>query len=83
MPRVVIAPSFCTEYFGSAREFDVEAGNLFQLVDALEDRAPGFAQAAGIKVAFAIDGTVQNDWTAPLPPGCEVLLVPRVGGGSR
>ena len=81
MPRVVIAPSFCTEYFGSMREFDAEARNLFQLVDVLEGRAPGFAQAAGIKVAFAIDGTVANDWTAPLPPGCEVLLVPRIGGG--
>ncbi|HMO67987.1 MAG TPA: MoaD/ThiS family protein [Novosphingobium sp.] len=83
MPRVVIAPSFCTEYFGATSEFEVEAGNLFQLVDALESRAPGFAQAAGIKVAFAIDGQVQNDWTAPLPEACEVLLVPRIGGGGR
>lgn len=81
MPRVVVAPSFCTEYFGKLSEFDVEAGNLFQLVDALEARAPGFAQVAGIKVAFAIDGVVQGDWTVPLPPGCEVLLVPRIGGG--
>lgn len=81
MARVVVTPSFCTEYFGSDSAFDLPAANLFQLVDALERRAPGFAEAAGIKVAFAIDGVVQNDWTAPLGPDSEVLLVPRIGGG--
>ena len=81
MARVVVTPSFCTEYFGADRAFDLPAANLFQLVDALEARAAGFAEAAGIKVAFAIDGVVQNDWTAPLAPDSEVLLVPRIGGG--
>ena len=61
--------------------FSASAAMLFMSFNWMEDRAPGFAQAAGIKVAFAIDGTVANDWTAPLPPGCEVLLVPRIGGG--
>ena len=59
----------------------VPAGNLFQLVEALEARAPGFAQVAGIKVAFAVDGELAHDWTAPLTDASEVLLVPRVGGG--
>lgn len=71
-----------TEYFGSTDEFDAEAANLFQLVDALDRIAPGFAEAAGVKLAFAVDGELMEDWTRPLPPGCEVLIVPRIGGGE-
>ena len=81
MARVSIMPSFCTELFGSGEGMEVPAGNLFQLVQALESKAPGFAEVAGIKVAFAVDGELTHDWTAPLRDDSEVLLVPRVGGG--
>lgn len=74
-------PSFCSEFFGSSEEMRIPAANLFQLVQALEERAPGFAEVAGIKVAFAVDGELTHDWTAPLADSSEVLLVPRVGGG--
>lgn len=81
MARVSIMPSFCTEFFGSGQDMTVPAANLFQLVQALEERAPGFAEVAGIKVTFAVDGELTHDWTAPLREDSEVLLVPRVGGG--
>jgi len=73
--------SVATDWFGSGEEIEIEAGNLFQLVDALEQRAPGFAEAAGVAISFAVDGELAEDWTAPLPDGGEVLLVPRIGGG--
>ena len=81
MARVSVMPSFCTEFFCSDEAMTVPAANLFQLVQALEDRAPGFAEVAGIKVTFAVDGVLANDWTTPLQPESDVLLVPRVGGG--
>lgn len=79
--RVCTTPSFCTDYFGGGLDQEIEAGNLFQLVDALERLAPGFSEAAGTKVAFAVNGIQEHDWTAPLPQSCEVLLVPRIAGG--
>jgi len=80
--KVVPTSSAGTEYFGSTDEIEVEAGNLFQLVDALERIAPGFAEAAGVKLVFAVDGELAEDWTVPLPAGAEVLIVPRIGGGN-
>lgn len=82
MPHVLTTPSFCTEYFGGGLDRNIEAANLFQLVDALDRLAPGFAEAAGTKVTFAVDGVQQHDWTIPLPQECEVLLVPRIAGGQ-
>jgi hypothetical protein len=78
---VVPTASAGTEYFGSTDEIEVEAGNLFQLVAALDRIAPGFAEAAGIKLAFAVDGELTEDWTKPLPANAEVLIVTRIGGG--
>jgi len=81
--RVVPTASAGTEYFGGSDEFEVDAGNLFQLVDALERIAPGFAEAAGIQLVFAVDGELMEDWTLPLPEGAEVLIVTRISGGSQ
>jgi molybdopterin converting factor small subunit len=71
----------CAEYFGGETEIEIEAGNLFLLVDALDIRSPGFAEAAGTRLAFAVDGVLVEDWTEGLPPGCEILIVPRIAGG--
>jgi molybdopterin synthase sulfur carrier subunit len=78
---VVPTGSAGTEHFGGTDTLEVEAGNLFQLVDALDRIAPGFADEAGVKLMFAVDGELAEDWTRPLPPACEVLIVPRIGGG--
>ncbi len=81
MARVIVTPSFAREHLGAIEEFELEAGNLFQLVAALEQRFPGFESFARIRTTFAVDGTVVNDWSTPLTADSEVLLVPRIGGG--
>ncbi len=81
MVRVVPTASAGTEYFGGTGEIEVEAGNLFQLVDALDRISPGFAEAAGVRLVFAVDGELAEDWTVPLPANAEILIVPRIGGG--
>ena len=73
---------FASQFFGGTGQLEIAAGNLFAVVAALDGIAPGFAEAAELKVAFAVDGAVWADWSAPLPQTGEVVLFPRVAGGD-
>ncbi len=81
MARVQPMSPFAEQFFGGAQLLDVAAGNLFALVDALDAIGPGFGENAGMRVAFAVDGTMQTDWSAPLPADADVMVFPRVAGG--
>ena len=72
---------FSSQYFRGEAQVELEAGNLFALVHALDQLAPGFAEEAELRAAFAVNGQVVPDWSAPLPPDAEVMLFPRVAGG--
>lgn len=74
-------PPLSSEFFGGAESIEVDAGNVFELVVALDRRSPGFAEIADVRVAVAIDDVLTSDWTAKLSRNSDVLLVPRVGGG--
>src|SRR6266436_6770467 len=82
MPRVHPMAPFSAQFFGGAEVLEVAAGNLFGLVEALDRLAPGFGENAGVRVAFAVDGMIQADWSAALAPGAEVMVIPRVAGGG-
>ncbi len=73
---------FASQFFSGNAPIELAAGNLFSLVAALDHIAPGFADAAELRAAFAVDGTLWADWTAPLPEQGEVMLFPRVAGGE-
>jgi molybdopterin synthase sulfur carrier subunit len=73
-------PPFDREFFDGDR-LELTAINLFDLVQKLDERAPGFAEIAPIRAAFAIDGVFTADWSLPLAGASEVILLPRVGGG--
>ncbi|PEQ11152.1 hypothetical protein B2G71_18610 [Novosphingobium sp. PC22D] len=73
-------PPLDREFFGSDR-LDLEAANLFGMVEKLDELAPGFASVADVRAAFAIDGVVVHDWSASLADASEVIVLPRVGGG--
>jgi taurine dioxygenase len=75
-------PPLDRRYFGGATALSVEAANLFGVVAALDRLAAGFAEEAALRVAFAVDGVVSNDWSAPLADGAQVTLFPRVAGGE-
>ena len=81
MARVQPMSPFAEQYFGGAGVLEVAAGNLFGLVDALDRISPGFAEDAALRAAFAVDGVMQTDWSAPLAPDAQVMLFPRVAGG--
>lgn len=78
---MVVLPPFDREFFGTDR-LDLEASNLFGLVDKLDALGPGFAEIAAPRAAFAIDGVVTHDWGASLGDVAEVIVLPRVGGGQ-
>lgn len=78
--RIVVMPPFDKEFFGADR-LNLDALNLFDLVDRLDALAPGFAAIAQPRAHFAIDGVLESDWSTPLAGAQEVILLPRVGGG--
>jgi molybdopterin synthase sulfur carrier subunit len=78
--QIVVMPPFDREFFDGDR-LELSATNLFDLVRRLDECAPGFADVAGIRAAFAIDGVFTTDWSSPLAGASEVILLPRVGGG--
>ena len=78
---MTILPPLDAEFFGGAGSMEVDAGNVFELVGALGRRSPGFAEAADVRAAIAVDDVLTADWTTPLSSTSNVLLVPRVGGG--
>ncbi len=73
---------FASQFFGGAAQLEFAAGNLFAVVSELDRIAPGFAEVAELRVAFAVDGVAWQDWSAPLPAEAEVMLFPRVAGGN-
>jgi molybdopterin converting factor small subunit len=81
LAKVTIMPPLSSEFFGGADSIELDAGNVFELVGALDLRSPGFAEIADVRVAVAVDDVLTSDWTTPLSDNSDVLLVPRVGGG--
>jgi molybdopterin converting factor small subunit len=79
--RIVVMPPFDSEFFGGKDRLDLDAGNLFGIVAELNKLSPGFADLADVRAAFAIDGVVVSDWSSSLAGACEVIVLPRVGGG--
>jgi molybdopterin converting factor small subunit len=83
LARIIAMPPFAAEFFGGQAEWDVPAGNIFELIRELDARAPGFAASADSRLTVAVDGVVTNDWSTRLSDGSEVLLVPRIAGGVQ
>ena len=82
MAQVSPLAPFAGQFFSGAEVLEIAAGNLFALVDALDKLGPGFGEDAALRAAFAVDGVMQTDWSAPLAPDAQVMLFPRVAGGS-
>jgi len=73
--------SLALTFLRGQEDWDVAAGSVFQLVQAIEQIHPGFADAADQRVLVAVDGELVTDWSQPLHAASQVLFVPRVGGG--
>ncbi len=77
-----MAASDGLELTGGLAEFDVEADTVGRMIRELDVRFPGLGEVIDRKMAIAIDGEIHQDaWGSPLPPGAEIVLIPKIGGG--
>jgi len=82
MPHVTISGTGFRQYTGGVSEFEVEATNFRRLILELERRFPGLGHQVEEGMAVAIDGVIfQDAYAAPLNPGSEIYLIPKIGGG--
>jgi len=81
MITVEATEPFASQFFQKNAQILVQATNLFTLVAALDRQAPGFAHEAALRAAFAINGQIVADWSAPLAEDAQVMIFPRIAGG--
>ncbi|MGI8840915.1 MAG: MoaD/ThiS family protein [Caulobacteraceae bacterium] len=82
MIHVIAAGSGFRRFTGGAAAFDVEALTVGRMIAELDARFPGFGDHIAGRMAIAIDGEIHQDADgAPLAPGSDIYLVPRIGGG--
>ncbi|MEO8812488.1 MAG: MoaD/ThiS family protein [Caulobacteraceae bacterium] len=82
MVKVAAADSAFRLYTDGLGELEVEATSVRRLIAALEARFPGLGEHVSRRMAVAIDGEIHQDADdAPLRPGAEVWLIPKIGGG--
>jgi molybdopterin converting factor small subunit len=80
--RVVI-PSGLRASAGGAERVELAARDVRGVVEELDVRFPGFAEALGPSFAVAIDGEiVQDPWLEPVPTGSELHFLPALAGGA-
>lgn len=81
MARVRLSSSF-QPYTGGETQFEVDAGNVRQLLERLAATHPEFAPHLEHGVAVAIDGVIYQDaLLQPIAEGSEVVLIERIAGG--
>jgi molybdopterin converting factor small subunit len=81
--KVILASGgSCHQFTGGKTEFEVEATTFRQLVRELDREYPGLGGQVEESMAVAIDGEIYQDaYHAPLKPGSEIVLIPKIGGG--
>jgi molybdopterin converting factor small subunit len=81
MVRVMLGGSLKTAAGGTS-EFDLEAGDIRELLTRLGELCPELKPRLDKGVAVSIDGRIyRNAWFEPVPPESEVFILPRMSGG--
>src|SRR5881227_4013829 len=83
MPKVVIAGIAARRFTGGESEFEIEANTVRRMISELDRRYPGLGRQIDESMAVAIDGEIfQDAYLQPLNPDSEIVLIPKIGGGS-
>lgn len=81
MVRVMLGGSLKTAAGGTS-EFDLDAGDIRELLTRLGELCPELKPRLDKGVAVSIDGRIyRNAWFEPVPPESEVFILPRMSGG--
>jgi sulfur-carrier protein len=81
--HVVLSSGFSRRYTGGAREFDIEAKTMRDVLKELDRRFPGLGAHLEEETTVAIDGEIHDQPTyfQVLRPGCEIFFIPKLEGG--
>ena len=67
---------------GGQAKVEVEAATIHQLLSRLGQAHPKLKAMIERGVAVAVDGQIyRDDWLREIPPGSEVVILPRMAGG--
>jgi molybdopterin converting factor small subunit len=78
---VVVTAALRGEVPLGAGELEIAATDVFDLVRRLDASHPGLRDYIETHVSIAVDGVLVSDWSTPLGPDSEVMLVPHIAGG--
>ncbi len=82
MARVVLTSGASQRFTGGKTEIEVAAGDVRELLRALDALYPGLGTDLGTDTAIAIDGEIfQDPYLEPIAADSEVYFLPRIGGG--
>ncbi len=71
-----------TSFTEGRTALEIEAANIKELLERLEEHYPGLKPTLEKGVSVSIDGMIYNDaWFQPINPDSEVYLLPRLEGG--
>lgn len=80
--RVVLISSLSGHYTGGAKEFDIAAKTLYDVIRTLDQRYPGLGEHLEEETSVAIDGEIHEvGYYQQLRPGCEIFFIPKIEGG--
>lgn len=69
-------------YTGGQTNIEIDARNIFQLLDRLGQQFPELKPHLDKGVAVAIDGQIyQDSWLEPISMDSEVHILPQIAGG--
>ncbi|MBM4226130.1 MAG: MoaD/ThiS family protein [Gammaproteobacteria bacterium] len=82
MATVLLQPEFARRNTAGQRLVEVDADTCQALIERMDERFPGFADAIATGVAVAIDGQIYPDpLQQDLRPDSEVCFLPALEGG--
>ena len=82
MALVVLPIEVARSFADGVTEHSLEAGDVRELMRALDARFPGIAARFESGTAIAIDGEIYQDWfLEPIGPNSEVRFLPAIEGG--
>jgi|SRR5579885_2083391 hypothetical protein len=81
--RVVLSSGFARRYTGGAREFEVEAKTMRDIIKEMDRRYPGLGEHLEEETTVAIDGEIHDQpaYFQRIRPGCEIFFIPKLEGG--
>jgi molybdopterin converting factor small subunit len=82
MAKIVLQTEVAADFAAGETEHDIDAQNVRQLINRLDERFPGIGERLRERTAVAIDGEIfQDPLLQTIHPASEVYFLPMIEGG--